>query len=191
MTVPFMRAYTELLVKTCHRRGAHAIGGMAAVPNRRDPEVTEQAIAKVREDKRREAGDGCDGTWVAIPTWSPWRRGLRRRTRRPPQPTRPPATRCCGRPGGAGELRGARWDGDRRGLRTNVDVAIRYLASWLSGTGAAAIFNLMEDAATAEISRSQVWQWVRAWSQDGAPITAEQVMEVISEATAALRLRAR
>ena len=181
MTVPFMRAYTELLVKTCHRRGAHAIGGMAAfVPNRRDPEVTEEAIAKVREDKSREAGDGCDGTWVAHPDLVPVAlevfdavlgdRPNQIDRKRPDVETDPAALVRVGVPGGT--VTGA-------GLRTNVDVAIRYLASWLSGTGAAAIFNLMEDAATAEISRSQVWQWVsrrRGHTEEGAPITAERVM---------------
>jgi malate synthase len=192
MTVPFMRAYTELLVKTCHRRGAHAIGGMAAfVPNRRDPEVTERAIAKVREDKRREAGDGCDGTWVAHPDLVPVAQEVFDAVLgdRPNQLDRqradvladPAALVNFDVPGGTVTA---------AGLRTNVDVAIRYLASWLSGTGAAAIFNLMEDAATAEISRSQVWQWARSGvvTQEGAPITSERVMEVISEVTAALRL---
>jgi malate synthase len=192
MTVPFMRAYTELLVKTCHRRGAHAIGGMAAfVPNRRDPEVTEQAIAKVREDKRREAGDGCDGTWVAHPDLVPVAREVfdavlgdrpNQLDRQRPDAVADPAALVDF------EVSGGTVTAE--GVRTNVDVAIRYLASWLSGTGAAAIFNLMEDAATAEISRSQVWQWVHAGvvTQDGAPITAELVMEVISEVTAAPRL---
>jgi malate synthase len=192
MTVPFMRAYTELLVKTCHRRGAHAIGGMAAfVPNRRDPEVTEQAIAKVRDDKRREAGDGCDGTWVAHPDLVPVAREVfdavlgdrpnQLERQRPDVVADPAALVNFDVPGGTVTA---------EGLRTNVDVAIRYLASWLRGTGAAAIFNLMEDAATAEISRSQVWQWARSGvvTQEGAPITAERVMEVISEVTAALRL---
>ncbi len=192
MTVPFMRAYTELLVKTCHHRGAHAIGGMAAfVPNRRDPEVTEQAIAKVREDKRREAGDGCDGTWVAHPDLVPVAQEVfdavlgdrpnQLDRQRPDVVADPAALVDFEVPGGTVTA---------EGLRTNVDVAIRYLASWLSGTGAAAIFNLMEDAATAEISRSQVWQWARsgAVTKEGASITAEQVMDVISEVTAALRL---
>ncbi len=191
MTVPFMRAYTELLVKTCHRRGAHAIGGMAAfVPNRRDPEVTEQAIAKVREDKSREAGDGCDGTWVAHPDLVPVAlevfdavlgdRPNQIDRKRPDVEIDPAALVRVEVPGGT--VTGA-------GLRTNVDVAIRYLASWLSGTGAAAIFNLMEDAATAEISRSQVWQWVRAGvaTDDGELITADRVRLAITAVGESLR----
>ena len=191
MTVPFMRAYTELLVKTCHRRGAHAIGGMAAfVPNRRDPEVTEQAIAKVREDKSREAGDGCDGTWVAHPDLVPVAlevfdavlgdRPNQIDRERPDVETDPAALVRVEVPGGT--VTGA-------GLRTNVDVAIRYLASWLSGTGAAAIFNLMEDAATAEISRSQVWQWVHAGAatEDGELITADRVRQAITAVGESLR----
>ncbi len=191
MTVPFMRAYTELLVKTCHRRRAHAIGGMAAfVPNRRDPEVTERAVAKVREDKRREAGEGCDGTWVAHPDLVPVAQEVfdavlgdspnQLDRQRPDVETDPTALIAFQVP------EGTVTDG---GLRTNVDVAIRYLASWLSGTGAVAIFNLMEDAATAEISRSQVWQWVRAGvpTVDGEPITADRVREVIADVSDALR----
>jgi len=158
MTVPFMRAYTDLLVATCHRRGAHAIGGMAAfIPSRKDPEVNRVALAKVREDKEREVGQGFDGTWVAHPDLVPV------------------ATECFDavlgeRPNQVDRLRddvvvdeaallsipdtpGAVTDA---GLRTNVSVGVRYLDAWLHGVGAAAIDNLMEDAATAEISRSQV-----------------------------------
>lgn len=159
MAVPFMRAYTDLLVATCHAHGAHAIGGMAAfIPSRKDAEVNRVALAKVREDKEREAGQGFDGTWVAHPDLVPV------------------ATDCFAR---ANQLDVMRDDvhvteadllsipetpGDitEQGLRTNVSVGIRYLDAWLHGVGAAAIDNLMEDAATAEISRSQVWQWVRA-----------------------------
>jgi malate synthase len=162
MTVPFMRAYTELLVRTCHRRGAHAIGGMAAfIPNRRDPEVTARALAAVRDDKRREAGDGFDGTWVAHPDLVATAReefdavlGAR-----PNQVERDRADVHVT----AADLLDVRVPGGtitEAGLRTNVSVGIRYLDAWLGGTGAAAIDNLMEDAATAEISRSQVWQWV-------------------------------
>jgi malate synthase len=170
MTVPFMRAYTELLVATCHRRGAHAIGGMAAfIPSRRDPEVNEVALAKVREDKEREAGQGFDGTWVAHPDLVPV------------------ATACFDRPNQLDRLRedvvrdaaallsipdtpGEITD---QGLRTNVSVGVRYLDAWLRGVGAAAIDNLMEDVATAEISRSQVWQWVRAGRFDEAQVRRE------------------
>jgi malate synthase len=167
MAVPFMRAYTDLLVATCHAHGAHAIGGMAAfIPSRKDAEVNRVALAKVREDKEREAGQGFDGTWVAHPDLVAV------------------ATDCFAR---ANQLDVMREDvhvteadllsipdtpGEvtEQGLRTNVSVGIRYLDAWLHGVGAAAIDNLMEDAATAEISRSQVWQWVRA-----GRFTAEQV----------------
>ena len=162
MTVPFMRAYTELLVRTCHRRGAHAMGGMAAfVPSRKDPEVNQTALAKVREDKEREAGDGFDGTWVAHPDLV--------------QAATEEFDKVLG--GRANQVDRLREDVDvsapdlldarvpggevtEEGVKNNVSVGIRYLESWLRGVGAAAIYNLMEDAATAEISRSQVWQWL-------------------------------
>jgi malate synthase len=176
MTTPFMRAYTELLVKTCHRRGAHAMGGMAAfIPSRRDPEVNERALAKVREDKVREAGDGFDGTWVAHPdlvqvATEEFDRML---GDAPNQLERQRDDVDVG----ASDLLDLRVDGGEitdEGLRTNVSVGIRYLESWLRGVGAAAIDNLMEDAATAEISRSQIWQWV----QHGQ-VTPERVREVL------------
>jgi malate synthase len=163
MTVPFMRAYTELLVSTCHRRGAHAIGGMAAfIPSRRDPEVNATALARVREDKVREAGDGFDGTWVAHPDLVPVATAafdetlaeLPNQLARLRDDVSVSAADLLGIPATPGEVTEA-------GLRTNVNVGILYLESWLRGVGAAAIYNLMEDAATAEISRSQVWQWVR------------------------------
>ena len=159
MAVPFMRAYTQLLVQTCHRRGAHAIGGMAAfIPSRRDVHVNERALAKVREDKQREAGDGFDGTWVAHPDLVDIACA---EFDRPNQLDRLREDVAVG----AGELTSFDVPGGEitaEGLRTNVSVGVRYLAAWLVGTGAAAIDNLMEDAATAEISRSQVWQWVRS-----------------------------
>ena len=163
MTVPFMRAYTELLVATCHRRDAHALGGMAAfIPSRRDPEVNEVALTKVREDKVREAGDGFDGTWVAHPDLvsvatavfdevladAPNQLG---RLRDDVSVEASALLDVASTPGQVTE----------EGLRVNVNVGLLYVESWLRGTGAAAIYNLMEDAATAEISRSQVWQWVR------------------------------
>jgi malate synthase len=163
MTVPFMRAYTELLVRTCHRRGAHAIGGMAAfIPSRRDEEVNRVALAKVREDKEREAGQGFDGTWVAHPDLVPVATACFDEVLgdRPNQVERlredvvPDEAALLSIPDTPGEI-------TDEGLRTNVSVGIRYLDAWLHGVGAAAIDNLMEDAATAEISRSQVWQWVR------------------------------
>jgi malate synthase len=162
MTSPFMRAYTELLVKTCHRRGAHAIGGMAAfIPNRRKPDVTAAALAKVAEDKRREAADGFDGTWVAHPDLVATAgaefdvvlgdRPNQLERQRPDVAVGPARLLWVDRP----------HDGiTRAGLDTNISVGLRYIASWLSGTGAAALDDLMEDAATAEISRAQVWQWV-------------------------------
>jgi malate synthase len=163
MTVPFMRAYTELLVQTTHRRGAHAMGGMAAfIPSRRDPEVNEIALQKVREDKKRESGDGFDGTWVAHPDLVPTamqefdavldvRPNQLERQRDDVSVSAADLLDVAATPG----------DITEDGVRANVAVGIRYIASWLSGVGAAAIDNLMEDAATAEISRSQIWQWVR------------------------------
>jgi malate synthase len=184
MAVPFMRAYTRLLVATCHRRGAHAIGGMSAfIPNRREPEVTANALAKVREDKEREAGDGFDGTWVAHPDLVPVARDVFDRALgdRPNQKTAP------GDPAVRGEaLLDVTVPGGRvteAGVRQDVSVAVRYLAAWLGGNGAAAIDNLMEDAATAEISRSQLWQWRRhaVALDDGAPFTADRYRAIRDE----------
>src|SRR6202453_730435 len=162
MTAPAMRAYTDLLVQTCHKRGAFAMGGMAAfIPSRRDAAVNEVALAKVREDKTREAGDGFDGSWVAHPDLVPICREVFDRVlgakpnqldRQRPEVavTSADLLAVAKTPGGVTEA----------GLRNNISVALQYLAAWLGGTGAVAIFNLMEDAATAEISRSQIWQWV-------------------------------
>jgi malate synthase len=191
MTVPFMRAYTELLIRTCHGRGTFAMGGMAAfIPSRRDPEVNRVALEKVREDKEREARDGFDGTWVAHPDLVQV------------------ATECFDavlgdRPNQLERLRedvrvtssqlvDTRIPGStitEAGLRLNVSVGIQYIESWLRGNGAAAINNLMEDAATAEISRSQVWQWVhhRAPLAEGGQVTAERVREIEEEELAKLR----
>ena len=164
MTVPFMRAYTELLVKTCHDREAHAIGGMAAfIPSRRDAEVNRVALEKVGEDKRREAGDGFDGTWVAHPDLVPvalaefdavlGERPNQVDRKRPEVSVTESEIVTFDIPGG--EI-------TDDGLRVNVSVGVRYLDAWLHGVGAAAIDNLMEDAATAEISRAQIWSWVQA-----------------------------
>lgn len=184
MTVPFMRSYTDLLVQTCHKRGAFAIGGMSAfIPNRRDPEVTRAAFEKVAADKKREAGDGFDGTWVAHPDLIPVARAEFDAVlgERPNQVDRQrPDVQVkaadlidvhIGRPITAG------------GVHANVSVAIRYLEAWLRGLGAVAIDNLMEDAATAEISRSQVWQWIhqdRA-TEDGTPITRGYIEGLIGQ----------
>jgi malate synthase len=185
MTVPFMRAYTELLVKTCHARGAFALGGMAAyIPSRRDAAVNEQALAKVREDKIREATDGFDGTWVAHPdlvgtAMAEFDRALG--SKRNQLDRQRPEVRVA-----AKDLLDIRVPGGTitdQGLRNNVSVGIQYIASWLRGTGAAAINNLMEDAATSEISRSQVWQWVHhgATLAGGPRITPELVKQVEKE----------
>jgi malate synthase len=163
MTVPFMRAYTELLVRTCHGRGAHAMGGMAAfVPSRKDPDVNATAIAKVREDKEREANDGFDGTWVAHPDLVPVATEVFDAVLgdRPNQVGR----RRDDVSVEAGDLLDVRVPGGEvteDGIQDNVSIGLQYLESWLRGVGAAAINNLMEDAATAEISRAQIWQWIR------------------------------
>jgi len=185
MTVPFMRAYTELLVSTCHRRGAFAIGGMSAfIPNRRDPEVTERALAQVAADKKREAGDGFDGTWVAHPDLIPTaqaefdavlgdRPNQLERTR---DDVRVTAAQLLDVGSVGGQVTEA-------GVRGNVLIALRYIESWLRGVGAAAIDNLMEDAATAEISRSQLWQWIHENSitAEGRRIDSAWVEKVLAE----------
>jgi malate synthase len=194
MTVPFMRAYTELLIQTCHRRGAHAIGGMAAfIPSRRDPEVNDRAMVAVRADKERESSDGFDGTWVAHPDLVPLAREVFDGVlgQRPNQKERiRPEVRVAARdlldvaiPGGLVT---------EAGVRANVSVGLAYLASWLAGNGAAAINNLMEDAATAEISRSQLWQWrTQAVAlDDGAPLSADRYREIRDEELRALRASA-
>jgi malate synthase len=174
MTVPFMRAYTELLVRTCHKRGAHAIGGMAAfIPNRRDIEVTERAMAKIREDKKQEAQDGFDGAWVAHPDLVPLvtevfdaalgdKPHQKDRLREDVQVK---ASQLSDITVPDGQITEA-------GVRLNINVALQYLNAWLQGNGAAAIHNLMEDTATAEISRAQLWQWRRhnAKLADGRPV---------------------
>ena len=192
MTVPFMRAYTELLVRTCHRRGAFAIGGMAAfIPSRKDPQVNEVALAKVREDKEREARDGFDGTWVAHPDLVPVATEVFDRALgdRPNQLHRPRDEVAVD----ADDLLAVRVLGGQvteRGLRTNVRVGILYLESWLRGVGAAALFNLMEDAATAEISRSQVWQWIAHGTRldDGRTVTRELVDDLVREELEGIRV---
>ncbi len=190
MTAPFMRAYTELLVATCHRRGAMAMGGMAAfIPSRRDPEVNAVALAKVREDKEREARDGFDGSWVAHPDLVPicqevFDRVLGDKPNQLDQ-QRADITVTAARLLDVAATPGAVTEA---GVRSNVSVAVRYLASWLSGNGAAAIDNLMEDAATAEISRSQIWQWIRNGTtlDSGETVTADLVRRILDEEMAKL-----
>jgi malate synthase len=191
MTVPFMRAYTELLAATCHRRGAHAMGGMAAlIPSRRDPEANEHALAGVRADKERELGQGYDGTWVAHPDLvatarDVFEQGLvgrpnqLERTREDVAVTAAELQDLASTPGRVTES----------GLRTNVNVGFQYVSFWLTGRGAAAINSLMEDAATAEISRTQIWQWVHhaAELDDGRAVTRELVREILDEETARIR----
>ncbi|GGM33992.1 malate synthase [Micromonospora sonchi] len=191
MTAPMMRSYTDLLVATCHRRGAVAMGGMAAfIPNRREPEITAAALAKVRADKEREAGDGFDGSWVAHPDLVPVCRevfdavlGDRpnqvERQRDDVKVTAEDLLDIAATPGSV----------TAAGLRNNIAVGLRYIEAWLRGTGAVAIFNLMEDAATAEISRSQVWQWVQTGTalDSGEVVTAERVRGLIAEEIDALR----
>ena len=185
MTVPFMRAYTELLVSTCHRRGAQAIGGMAAaIPNRSNPEATALALEKVAQDKRREAADGFDGSWVAHP-------GLIATAQaefdavlgdRPNQMDRQRDDVSVS----AADLLDLRIPGatvTAAGVRHNVSAGLRYLESWLRGTGAAGIDDLMEDVATAEISRSQLWQWIRYGTRTdtGEVVTAVRVSGILDE----------
>src|SRR6266516_3827043 len=191
MTAPFMRAYTELLVSTCHGRGAHAMGGMAAfIPSRRDAEVNATALAKVRDDKTRESRDGFDGSWVAHPDLVPICREVfdgvlgeqqnqLGKLREDVSVTAADLLSVGKTPGGITEA----------GLRNNISVGLQYLANWLAGNGAVAIFNLMEDAVTAEISRSQVWQWLHNEISlaEGLVITRDLVERLIGEELAAIR----
>jgi malate synthase len=191
MTVPFMRAYTELLAATCHRRGAHAMGGMAAlIPSRRDEDANAEALEGVRADKQREVEQGYDGTWVAHPDLVPvarevFERGLQGapnqlgRRRDDVQVGADELLDLSSTPGQITEA----------GLRTDVSVGFQYISFWLGGRGAAAINSLMEDAATAEISRSQIWQWVHHASrlEDGRTVTAELVRQLLDEETAKIR----
>ncbi|GAA4909602.1 malate synthase [Stackebrandtia albiflava] len=185
MESPFMRAYTEQLVRACHRRGASAIGGMAAfIPNRRDEAVNAVAVEKVRADKTREANDGFDGTWVAHPDLVPIAMEVFDAVlgERPNQIDR---RRDDVRPDEAALLDIAATEGDitEAGVRANIEVGVRYIESWLRGIGAAAINNLMEDAATAEISRSQIWQWIRAnaVTDTGRVVTRQWVADLLDE----------
>jgi malate synthase len=190
MTAPFMRAYALCLVKTCHRRGAPAMGGMAAqIPIKNDPKANEAALEKVRQDKLREVTDGCDGTWVAHPALVPIAKAvfdqhmpqLNQYDRQRPdvnvsakdllafQPEKPIT---------------------EGGLRNNISVGIQYLGAWLAGNGCVPVFNLMEDAATAEISRSQIWQWIRSPKgvlDDGRKLTGELFKKLLDEELAKVK----
>ncbi|MEV8363401.1 malate synthase A [Streptomyces niveus] len=191
MTAPFMRAYTELLVRTCHKRGAHAIGGMAAfIPSRRDPEVNKVAFAKVKDDKDREAADGFDGSWVAHPDLVPIamasfdavlgeRPNQKDRLREDVSVTAPELI----------AIDSLDAKPTYQGLVGAVQVGIHYIEAWLRGLGAVAIFNLMEDAATAEISRSQIWQWINAGVvfENGETATADLVRGIAAEELTAIR----
>ena len=184
----FLRAYAQLAVRTCHRRGIHAIGGMAAqIPVKNDPEANERALAKVRADKEREAGDGHDGTWVAHPALVPVAREVF--DARMPGPHQIARRRDDVQVSAADLLTMPTGHITEGGLRLNVAVALRYLESWLRGQGAVPIFNLMEDAATAEISRSQIWQWIRhgAALDDGRTMSADLYRTIRREEMDGLR----
>ena len=175
MAVPFMAAYSQLVIQTCHRRGVHAIGGMAAqIPIKNDPEANEAALEKVRQDKIREATNGHDGTWVAHPGLVPV--ALEVFNRLMPGPNQIENKRLDVQVSAADLVRAPEGNITEEGLKLNIDVAIQYLASWLSGNGCVPIYNLMEDAATAEISRAQVWQWLHTPGTllaDDRPVTTE------------------
>jgi len=190
MNVPFMRAYCDMLVNTCHRRGAHAMGGMAAfIPSRRDAEINKVAMARVTEDKERETKQGFDGTWVAHPDLVALAKQVF-------------DTHLGSRPNQKDNLRSEvkveakqlidlTVDGGKiseAGFRNNINVALQYIESWLRGVGAAAIHNLMEDAATAEISRAQLWQWIKNQEKldDGRLITRELYSQIADEEIASL-----
>src|SRR5216110_269034 len=187
MEQPFLRSYAELVIRTCHRRGIHALGGMAAqIPIKRDAALNAQALEKVRQDKLREVRQGHDGTWVAHPGLVPVAREVFDAHMRGPHQihvkrddVRVTARDLLTAPGGAIT---------EEGLRKNIDVALRYLAAWLAGAGCVPIYDLMEDAATAEISRAQVWQWLRhgARMEGGRPLSAAMVLQIIAELVQAL-----
>src|SRR5687767_8895186 len=190
MTAPFMRAYALLLVKTCHRRGAPAMGGMAAqIPIKDDPRANEAALDKVRQDKLREVTDGCDGTWVAHPALVPVAKEVF--DKHMPQPNqygrqRPDVDVS------AKQLLDFRPEKPitEAGVRNNISVGIQYLGSWLAGNGCVPVFNLMEDAATAEISRSQIWQWIRSPKgvlDDGRKVTGDLFKKLLDEELAKVK----
>jgi malate synthase len=184
MTAPFMRAYSLLLIKTCHRRGAFAMGGMAAqIPIKNDPAANEAALAKVRADKEREANDGHDGTWVAHPGLVPLAKEAFDKVMPTPNQIhrRRDDVKVTAR-----ELLDFQPKGPitEQGLRTNINIGIQYIGAWLAGTGCVPIFNLMEDAATAEISRAQIWHWIRSplgKLDDGRKVTRALFKELVPQ----------
>jgi malate synthase len=187
MEAPFLRSYTQLLIRICHRRGAHAMGGMAAqIPIKDDPDANAKALEKVRADKLREVREGHDGTWVAHPALVPvatqvFDQGMS-------GPNQLERLREDVHVTAANLLEPPRGTRTEAGLRLNIRVAIRYLEAWLNGQGAVPIYNLMEDAATAEISRTQIWQWIRhgAALEDGRVVTLPFVKQAIAEESAGL-----
>jgi malate synthase len=188
LTSHFLRSYSLLVIRTCHRRGAFAIGGMAAqIPIKGDPEANELALARVRADKEREAGDGHDGTWVAHPGLVFVARDVFDRLM--PAPNNLHRLRDDVTVNAADLLRVPEGDITEAGLRSNIDVGIRYLAAWLGGNGCVPIHHLMEDAATAEISRAQLWQWVRheCRMKDFRTVTLKLVRELLIEQLAKIR----
>jgi malate synthase len=191
MTTHFMRAYSQLCIKTCHRRGAFAMGGMAAqIPIKNDPIANEAAISKVRADKEREAGDGHDGTWVAHPGLVPIAMEVFDRLMPTPNQVHRLREDVVVSATDLLKIPDGRVTAD--GLRENVSVSLQYMAAWLCGNGCVPINNLMEDAATAEISRAQIWQWIRhpgGVLDDGRKITAEMFREVLATECAGLRQR--
>jgi malate synthase len=190
MTAPFMRPYCLLLVKTCHKRGAFAMGGMAAqIPIKNDPAANDAAMARVKADKQREATDGFDGTWVAHPGLVPIAKAEFDAVM--PAPNQIARRRDDVNVTAADLLRfGPETPIPENGLRMNINVGIQYIGSWLGGNGCVPIFNLMEDAATAEISRSQIWQWIRSPKgqlDDGRKITKDMVAKMVPEELAKVR----
>ena len=188
MTSHFLRSYSQLVIQRCHRRGAFAMGGMAAqIPIKNDPDANARALARVRADKEREAGDGHDGTWVAHPGLVPVAREVFDHLM--PGPNNLARLRDDVNVTAADLLRVPEGQVTRAGLRINIDVGLRYLAAWLGGNGCVPIHHLMEDAATAEISRAQLWQWVRHETplEDGTAVTLDLVREAAQSVLAEIR----
>ncbi|OQY98689.1 MAG: malate synthase A, partial [Planctomycetes bacterium UTPLA1] len=189
MTVPFMRDYSLHVIRTCHRRGAHAMGGMAAqIPIKNDPAANDSAISKVRADKEREATDGHDGTWVAHPGLVPVAMDVF--DAKMPTPNQVKRLREDVHVTAAQLLAVPKGDITEGGLRTNLNVGLQYIESWIGGNGCVPLYNLMEDAATAEISRTQVWQWIHHPTgvlNDGRRVTKELFREMLGEELTKIR----